>query len=98
MKRIRYILALQSPEVRTLTRASAKLSALGSNLPRADVHTCQARRELTQQTLAAMEEEDVDEDFADALEDFARTPLAEPAREIDGLFAAAGALARERGR
>jgi len=39
-----------------------------------------------------------DEDFADALEDFARTPLAEPAREIDGLFAAAGALARERGR
>ncbi len=39
-----------------------------------------------------------DPDFAGAVEDFARKPLARPEREIDGLFAAAGALARERGR
>ena len=39
-----------------------------------------------------------DRDFADALEDFARTPLAEPDRAIDGLFASAASLARERGR
>lgn len=38
------------------------------------------------------------EDFAEALQDFARTPLAEPQKEIDGLFAAAGTLARARGR
>ncbi|MFC2953541.1 hypothetical protein ACFOOP_16505 [Marinicaulis aureus] len=39
-----------------------------------------------------------DRDFADAVEDFARTPLAEPARAIDGLFASSASLARERGR
>lgn len=39
-----------------------------------------------------------DRDFADAVEDFARTPLAEPAMAIDGLFAASASLARERGR
>ena len=39
-----------------------------------------------------------DKDFAEALQDFARTPLAEPGKEIDGLFAAAGALARAQGR
>jgi hypothetical protein len=39
-----------------------------------------------------------DQDFADGIEDFARTPLADPAQAIDGLFAAAGTLARERGR
>ena len=39
-----------------------------------------------------------DRDFADRIEDFARTPLAEPARAIEGLFASAGSLARERGR
>ncbi|PQA85727.1 hypothetical protein [Hyphococcus luteus] len=39
-----------------------------------------------------------DPDFAGAVRDFARKPLARPEREIDGLFAAAGALARERGR
>lgn len=39
-----------------------------------------------------------DRHFADALRDFARSPLAQPAKEIDRLYAAAGALARERGR
>lgn len=39
-----------------------------------------------------------DRDFADRIEDFARTPLADPESAIDGLFAAAGSLARERGR
>jgi len=39
-----------------------------------------------------------DQDFADRIEDFARTPLADPESAIDGLFAAAGSLARERGR
>ncbi len=39
-----------------------------------------------------------DQDFADRIEDFARTPLADPETAIDGLFAAAGSLARERGR
>jgi hypothetical protein len=39
-----------------------------------------------------------DQDFADAVEDFARTPLADPEQAIDGLFVAAGTLAREQGR
>lgn len=39
-----------------------------------------------------------DQGFADRIEDFARTPLADPAKAIDGLFDEAGALARERGR
>ncbi|GJL93523.1 MAG: hypothetical protein DHS20C04_31820 [Hyphococcus sp.] len=39
-----------------------------------------------------------DQDFANEVEDFARTPLADPKRAIDSLFAAAGTLARERGR
>lgn len=39
-----------------------------------------------------------DEDFADRIEDFARTPLAQPAKAIDALFASAQSLARERGR
>ncbi|MEO1135031.1 MAG: hypothetical protein AAFW68_00295 [Pseudomonadota bacterium] len=39
-----------------------------------------------------------DQGFADAIEDFARTPLADPARTIDQLFAEAQTLARERGR
>jgi hypothetical protein len=39
-----------------------------------------------------------DEDFAGAVEDFARTPLADPEREIEALFASAGTLARGRGR
>lgn len=39
-----------------------------------------------------------DRKFAEALQDFARTPLAEPQKAIDGLFAAAGTLARAQGR
>ena len=39
-----------------------------------------------------------DKDFAEALEDFARTPLADPQRDIEALFASAGSLARARGR
>ncbi len=39
-----------------------------------------------------------DRDFANAVEDFARTPLAEPGRAIDGLFASAQSLAQGRGR
>lgn len=39
-----------------------------------------------------------DQGFADAIEDFARTPLADPERSIDRLFAEARTLARGRGR
>ncbi|MEZ5891558.1 MAG: hypothetical protein R3C58_00190 [Parvularculaceae bacterium] len=39
-----------------------------------------------------------DRDFADAVEDFARTPLADPRRSVEALLASAGTLARERGR
>ncbi len=43
-------------------------------------------------------ERTADQGFADAIEDFARTPLAEPDKEIDRLIATARALARGRGR